>query len=86
MEIARRKNKSFAQYTGVGASSDPTGWAQNKNFRRKSTPASALKERLNIHSLIRTQIRGFFRLNQGVRDRAADAEFHANEKFRMNSR
>jgi hypothetical protein len=32
MEIARRKNKSFAQYTGAGGSKGPTGWARNAKF------------------------------------------------------
>jgi hypothetical protein len=52
MEIARRKNKSFAQYTGVDAPADPTGWGGNKKIGLKSTPADAPKQWINIHSLI----------------------------------
>src|SRR5260370_36123099 len=31
-EIARRKNKSFAQYTGAERPSAPTGWGWNKKI------------------------------------------------------
>src|SRR5665647_3910583 len=35
-EIAQRKNKSFAQYTGADRLSGPIGWAWNKKFRAES--------------------------------------------------
>ena len=43
-EIARRKNKSFAQYTGADRRTDPIGWAWNKKFWLEPACGTTLKD------------------------------------------
>jgi hypothetical protein len=81
MEIARRKNKSFAQYTGVDAPADPTGWGRNKKNGLKSTSARALKKRISIHSLIRPRFAVSSGLIRGLETTPPDACLDAEAMF-----